>query len=188
MKVRKCPRCGSYNLLSAEACVYPGCGQPLSAGNEVEVTESSQPPKTMASNQQPVNAPASPLYPPGERKTLGSIAGGCLTAFLIASVVIALVFGVIVLTNGGGADTAFSTAIGSFLAIFGGGLGTLLILGCSLAPAIFWIWTIIEIAQNEPAADNDKIIWLLIVFFTNFIGALLYRIIRRPERMQMYGR
>ena len=76
----------------------------------------------------------------------------------------------------------------TFFASLGGGLGIILVLGCSFAPLIFWIWTIIDCVQNEPAAGNDKIVWLLVIFFTNFIGALLYIIIRKPERKRLYGR
>ena len=57
-----------------------------------------------------------------------------------------------------------------------------------LAALAFWIWIIVEIATKEPSDGNDKIIWLLIVLFTHFIGALIYLFVRRPERRRKYGR
>jgi hypothetical protein len=58
----------------------------------------------------------------------------------------------------------------------------------AIASLAFWIWTIIEIATKEPSEGNDKIIWLLIVIFTHSIGALIYLLVRRPERIRKFGR
>ena len=53
---------------------------------------------------------------------------------------------------------------------------------------IFWIWMIVEVATKEPSQGNDKIVWLLVVIFTHWIGALIYFLARRPERMRLYGK
>lgn len=45
-----------------------------------------------------------------------------------------------------------------------------------------WIWAIVDCAMNEPSEGNTKIVWVLIIVFTNWIGALLYLIVRRPQR------
>ena len=47
----------------------------------------------------------------------------------------------------------------------------------------FWIWMIIDCATHEPDAGNNKVAWILIIIFAHFIGALLYFLIRRPQRM-----
>jgi hypothetical protein len=47
---------------------------------------------------------------------------------------------------------------------------------------IFWIAMIIECATKEPDSGNNKIVWIIILVFTHFIGALLYYFVRRPER------
>ena len=47
---------------------------------------------------------------------------------------------------------------------------------------IFWIWTILDCAQNESPADNDKIVWILIILLLHWLGAALYTIVRRPQR------
>jgi hypothetical protein len=52
----------------------------------------------------------------------------------------------------------------------------------------FWIWMVIEVATKEPAEDQDKIMWLLIVLLCGGIGAAIYFFVRRPERIRKYGR
>jgi len=53
---------------------------------------------------------------------------------------------------------------------------------------IFWIWALIDCATKEPSEGNDKVIWILIILFTHFLGALLYILIRRPKRKELYGK
>ncbi|MEJ2413353.1 MAG: PLDc N-terminal domain-containing protein [Anaerolineales bacterium] len=48
--------------------------------------------------------------------------------------------------------------------------------------SIFWIWAILDCARNESPADNDKIVWILIILLLHWLGALLYTLVRRPER------
>lgn len=71
----------------------------------------------------------------------------------------------------------------SIFTLFFCGIGVL-----TLACSIFWVWMIIECATREPANSNDKLVWLLIIIFTHFIGAVLYFFIRRPERIRLMGR
>ena len=49
--------------------------------------------------------------------------------------------------------------------------------------ALFWIWMIYDCVTHEPPSER-RIIWLMIIIFTNFIGALLYYFVRRPERLR----
>ncbi len=51
-----------------------------------------------------------------------------------------------------------------------------------LALLIFWLWMLIDCLRNEPSDGNDKIVWVLVIIFTNWIGALIYYFVRRPER------
>jgi hypothetical protein len=53
---------------------------------------------------------------------------------------------------------------------------------------VFWIWTLIEVLTKEPSEGNDKIVWLILVLFFHFIGSILYCLIRRPERIRLYGK
>ena len=53
-----------------------------------------------------------------------------------------------------------------------------------LARFAFWIWMIVDCATNEPSVGNDKIVWIVIIVFTHFIGALIYYFVRhRPRRL-----
>ena len=60
---------------------------------------------------------------------------------------------------------------------------TIVVLG-----TILWIWMIIDCAMNEPSEGNDKIIWILIIVLAHGLGALIYFLARRPQRMARYGR
>lgn len=47
---------------------------------------------------------------------------------------------------------------------------------------VFWIWMLIDCATNEPNEGNDKVVWIIIIALLNWLGALLYFFIRRPNR------
>jgi len=60
--------------------------------------------------------------------------------------------------------------------------------GVGLAALIFWVIVLIEVCTKEPSENNnDKLIWVLIVLFGQWIGALIYWFVRRPERIKKYG-
>ena len=63
----------------------------------------------------------------------------------------------------------------------------LLIVALMLGASIFWVFMIIECATKEATSGNDKLIWILIVIFTHWIGALLYYFVRRPQRIAELG-
>jgi hypothetical protein len=47
---------------------------------------------------------------------------------------------------------------------------------------IFWIWMLVDCLTNEPNEGNDKVIWVLVIIFTHFIGALIYFFVRKNHR------
>jgi len=53
---------------------------------------------------------------------------------------------------------------------------------------ILWIWMIIDCATKEKSEGNDKLIWILIIVLTHWIGALIYLLVRRPKRIQELGK
>lgn len=53
---------------------------------------------------------------------------------------------------------------------------------------VFWIWMLVDCATKEPSEGNDKIIWILIILLTHWIGALIYLLVRRPQRIEQFGR
>lgn len=44
---------------------------------------------------------------------------------------------------------------------------------------IFWIWMIIDCAKRKFKNDLEKIIWILVIVFTTWLGALVYFIVVR---------
>src|SRR5437762_1243965 len=46
---------------------------------------------------------------------------------------------------------------------------------------IFWIWMLIHAITNKGLRDMEKIIWVLVVLFLDFIGALIYFFVGRPR-------
>ena len=64
----------------------------------------------------------------------------------------------------------------------------LLFLTFGLAGFVLWIWMLIDCAVNEPSEGNDKVVWILVIVFLNWLGALIYLLARRPQRQAQYGR
>ncbi|UCC11383.1 MAG: PLDc_N domain-containing protein [candidate division WOR-3 bacterium] len=65
---------------------------------------------------------------------------------------------------------------------------TLITIAVGLLGTAFWIWMIIDCANNEPNEGNDKIVWILVIVLTGFIGAAIYYFARRPNRMRIVGK
>ena len=63
----------------------------------------------------------------------------------------------------------------------------LLIVALLLGTSVFWVYMIIECATKEPASGNGKVVWILIIIFTHWIGALIYYFVRRPQRIAELG-
>jgi len=59
----------------------------------------------------------------------------------------------------------------------------IVILGCG-----FWIWMLVECATKEADTGNTKVVWAIIIVFTNMIGATIYYFVRRPQRWKELGR
>ena len=43
----------------------------------------------------------------------------------------------------------------------------------------FWIWMIVDTATRNFRNDVEKIVWILVIIFTSWIGALAYFIVIR---------
>ncbi len=50
-----------------------------------------------------------------------------------------------------------------------------------------WVWTLIDLLTRDTDKDNQRLLWGLVVGFTYVVGAILYLIIRRPERQRTLG-
>ena len=58
----------------------------------------------------------------------------------------------------------------------------------ALAAFALWIWMLIECLTKETDEGSNRLIWVLVIVFLHALGALLYLIIRRPERKRLLGR
>ena len=57
-----------------------------------------------------------------------------------------------------------------------------------LAAFAFWQWMLVEVLTRETDEGNSRLIWALVIVFTHWIGALIYLLARRPERIRKLGR
>ena len=91
-----------------------------------------------------------------------------------AAAVVAVAGGLLVLATlvTGGAELLPSAAVWPLLLLELGLLGTTL-----------WVWMLVDCAINEPRDGNDKLIWVLIILFAQVLGATLYLLVRRPQRL-----
>lgn len=64
----------------------------------------------------------------------------------------------------------------------------LFFLGVGILGTLFWIWMLIDCATREPSEGNDKLIWIIVIIFTHLLGALIYFLVRRPKRIEIYGK
>ena len=62
------------------------------------------------------------------------------------------------------------------LAVFGASLIFLILFCIALVvfAFIFWIWMIVDCVQRKFKNHSDKIIWILVLIFLQFLGAILY--------------
>jgi len=61
-------------------------------------------------------------------------------------------------------------------------LGLLLLLPLSLAMMAFWIWMLVDAAQNRGLDESERIVWVVVIALVHFIGALVYFFAARPKR------
>ena len=46
----------------------------------------------------------------------------------------------------------------------------------------FWIWMLVHAITNNGLTDIEKLIWVIVILFTHFIGAVIYFFVGRPKR------
>ena len=52
---------------------------------------------------------------------------------------------------------------------------------CSLALTAFWVWMLVDCLTKMDNSGQDKLIWIVVIVFTNFMGALIYYCVQRPK-------
>ena len=56
-----------------------------------------------------------------------------------------------------------------------------------LAFTAFMIWMIVDCAIHESRVGNERLIWIIIMVFVPYVGAIVYYLFRRPERIRAFG-
>jgi len=57
----------------------------------------------------------------------------------------------------------------------------LFILPLGLLSTAFWIWMLIDAAQNKGLDQNERVVWIIVVALLHWLGALIYLIFGRPK-------
>ncbi len=65
--------------------------------------------------------------------------------------------------------------------VFIGGLLGLVFFAIAVLVFIFWIWMLIDAIQNNRLSSNERVIWVLVVFFLYALGALIYYLVGRKR-------
>lgn len=47
----------------------------------------------------------------------------------------------------------------------------------------FWIWMLVDCIKHESDEGNNKLIWVLVIIFTQLLGAIIYFFVQRRERL-----
>lgn len=65
----------------------------------------------------------------------------------------------------------------------GGGFTILMVL--VLAGFALWIWALVDairVPDDSMYRAGNKLVWVLVIVFTGFLGALIYLVVGRPDR------
>jgi uncharacterized membrane protein YidH (DUF202 family) len=71
-----------------------------------------------------------------------------------------------------------------FAMLFGGLeiLFLLCLLPLGLLSLAFWIWMLVDAAQNRGLDQTERIVWVIVVALLHFLGAVIYFFAGRPKR------
>jgi len=60
-------------------------------------------------------------------------------------------------------------------------LFALFFLPLGLLTLAFWIWMLVDAAQNRGLDQNERVVWILVVALLHFLGAIIYFFFGRPK-------
>ncbi|MBC3539456.1 PLD nuclease N-terminal domain-containing protein [Rufibacter sediminis] len=73
----------------------------------------------------------------------------------------------------------------SFLFIANIGIPELLLLLLMVGiPGILWIWSLVDLLTSKFANSLEKLIWLIAIVFVPVLGAVLYLLIGRKQKIK----
>lgn len=53
-----------------------------------------------------------------------------------------------------------------------------------IIPAILWLWVLVDLLKSEFMNSTNKIVWVVVVVFFPFIGALLYLLFGQGQKIR----
>jgi hypothetical protein len=65
-----------------------------------------------------------------------------------------------------------------------GSLFLLVILAVAVAAFVFWVWALVDVIKTPDDGRfraGNQLVWVLVIVFTQLIGALIYLLVGRPE-------
>ncbi len=75
-----------------------------------------------------------------------------------------------------------------YLMLSGGNGAVLLIIAAFVVLmvllTVFWIWMLVDVATADFPKSDDKIVWVLIVILTGWVGAIAYYLVQRPKKVR----
>ena len=75
------------------------------------------------------------------------------------------------------AETTFGTAVIP--------AGSLIVLGVAAVLTVLWVWMLVDALVRPSAtwrrADRSQLVWILVLVFLGWLGALLYVVLARPS-------
>ena len=66
----------------------------------------------------------------------------------------------------------------------GAALGGMLLLGVLLAAIGFWVWTLVDairVPDDSAYRAGTKVLWVVLIAITGFIGSVIYMAMGRPR-------
>ena len=57
----------------------------------------------------------------------------------------------------------------------------ILVLFLVALPTVFWIVELVDAARREFSEPNLKVVWLLVIFFAHFLGAVIYYFVGKKQ-------
>jgi hypothetical protein len=69
------------------------------------------------------------------------------------------------------------------MATIGATLGGLLVLSVLLGFGVFWVWSLVDAIRADDSAfrAGSKVVWVVVIAVTGFIGSLVYLAVGRPR-------
>ncbi|PRY07413.1 phospholipase D-like protein [Pontibacter ummariensis] len=71
--------------------------------------------------------------------------------------------------------------------LFIGGIGVIelfLVLLFLVIPVGLWLWALIDMLQSDFTDKTNKLIWAIVIIFVPVLGALLYLLIGRSQKVK----